>query len=69
MYTRVNAVCDGFVTFQSGTELSLTCDVNGDGINNDSLEVYFDHLEKVNFVVTNSYISAGTKIAESVVSK
>lgn len=63
--TRVDAVCNGFVTYQSGTDLKFVCDVNGDGINNDSLEIFYDHLSAVGFVTTNAYVYEGTKIALS----
>ncbi|QTH40870.1 M23 family metallopeptidase [Cohnella sp. LGH] len=68
--TRVNAICNGFVTYQNDTtayELALKCDVNGDGLNNDNLEIYYDHLDDVGFVGTSStnLVTKGTQIAES----
>lgn len=68
MNTRVNAICDGWVTHQNDTStyyLRLRCDVNGNGVNDDDLEIYYNHLEDVGFVSNNVYISAGTKVAES----
>lgn len=66
--TRVDAVCDGFVTYQNDTttyELFMTCDRNGNKVKDDDLQVKYDHLSKVGFQDDNTWIAKGTQVAES----
>ncbi|MDQ8737150.1 M23 family metallopeptidase [Paenibacillus sp. LHD-38] len=67
--TDVNAVCDGWVTSQNATStyhLILKCDTNGDGLNNDNLKIYYDHLSAVGFITSSTTkITEGTKVALS----
>ncbi|WP_165861396.1 M23 family metallopeptidase [Paenibacillus paeoniae] len=66
--TEVRAICSGWVTSQNATstyDLIFECDVNGDGLKNDNLQIFYDHLSAVGFVANNTFIASGTKVAES----
>lgn len=46
-------------------EMMIEVDWDYDGVQNDGLFIKYDHLERVGFLSTGSFASAGTKVAES----